>query len=279
MNTTNTINTMNEIKTPRKNYSSQKLIFNKKQKKRNIKIDLQLNKEKEFEIFSFDEEYVSKLKYYSPEMNTKNKYRKRESIYNINTSNNLPTIFKKYQIIDSKTLEETKRKLISKINVRKQIFENNIFDEMEHTRYVGRLENMYKENSLEKKRRELEVKIKKIKDLIKPLSDELSDTLNQIESYKIDLEILKNYKNYSLLKNNTKKYRNSISKTRSFLYNMIDDNKNNESNNNTNNNDISIDERNNAKNLKKMKKEIIFNNKLMIEKIRNKKKTLIEEKK
>ena len=183
-------NIINTIKTPRNNYSQRNIINqNKKQntKKLELKLDEKLN------IFSFDEEYVSKLKYYSPELNTKGN--KRETLYNIHTSKEIPTIFGKYQVFDYKNFEENNKKLISKINVKKQIFETNIYDEMEHTRYVGRLENMYKENTLEKKRHELEIKIKKIKSLIDPLSKELSDTLSQIENSKIDLDILKNYSN------------------------------------------------------------------------------------
>ena len=280
INVMNTINTLNSIRTPRNNYSSLKLTFNKyngnnkKQKKSNLKLNLESNKEKDVEIFSFDEEYVTKLKYYSPEINTKKKYRKRESIFSINASNNFPSIFKKYQMIDSKTIEETKRKLMSKINIKKNLFEKTIFDEQEHSRYVGRLENMYKENALEKRRHELEVKIRKIKDLMKPLSNELSDTLNQIESYKIDLEILKNYKNYSLLKNNVRKYRNSVRSSKIIL-NLFDQNKNNDTS--YNNNDISSENKN--KNLKKFKKEKNLSNKLLMEKIKNRKKSLIEEKK
>ena len=270
-------NTINTIKTPKSTYSSKKIIFNKKnQKTLNIKLDP--NFKKELDIFLFDEEYVSKLKYYSPNINIKNK--RRESLYNINMSNDFPTIFKKYQIIDNKSFEETKRKLMSKINVKKQIFEKNIFDEMEHTRYIGRLENMYKENTLEKKRNELEIKIKKIKDLMIPLSKELSDTLNQIESSKIDLEIFKNYKNYSLLKSNIKNYLHNESKS---TINMNND-ANNEVNNIANidlNNVINNDNNNNnsLEKMRRIKREKSLNNKLIMEMIKNKKKTLIEEQK
>ena len=270
-------NTINTIKTPKNTYSSKKIIFNKKnQKTLNIKLDP--NFKKELDIFLFDEEYVSKLKYYSPNINIKNK--RRESLYNINMSNDFPTIFKKYQIIDNKSFEETKRKLMSKINVKKQIFEKNIFDEMEHTRYIGRLENMYKENTLEKKRNELEIKIKKIKDLMIPLSKELSDTLNQIESSKIDLEIFKNYKNYSLLKSNIKNYLHNESKSTINMNNDV----NNEVNNIPNidlNNDINNDNNNNnsLEKMRRIKREKSLNNKLIMEMIKNKKKTLIEEQK
>lgn len=47
-------------------------------------------------IFSYDEEYVSKLKYFSPELNLKGN--KKETLYNINISSYLPTLFKKFPI-------------------------------------------------------------------------------------------------------------------------------------------------------------------------------------
>ena len=125
-------NTINTVKIPNNNnYSSKNikiLLHNKTRNKKNLNLNL-IDKPN---FFSLDEEYVAKLKYYSPDLNLKGN--KKETLYNINTSNNLPTIFKKYQIIDNKNLEENKKKLMSKINVKKQIFEKNIYDEMEHTR-------------------------------------------------------------------------------------------------------------------------------------------------
>lgn len=98
---------------------------------------------------------------------------------------------------------------------------------MEHSRYIGRLENMYKESTLEKKRHEIETKIEKIKSLIDPLSKELSDILNQIESSKIDLEIFKNYKNYSLLNNayHKKKYLRKDSRSNLSFYSNFQNSK------------------------------------------------------
>ena len=212
-------NTINTVKIPNNNnYSSKNikiLLHNKTRNKKNLNLNL-IDKPN---FFSLDEEYVAKLKYYSPDLNLKGN--KKETLYNINTSNNLPTIFKKYQIIDNKNLEENKKKLMSKINVKKQIFEKNIYDEMEHTRYVGRLENMYKESTLEKKRQELEFKIKKIKSLIEPLSKELSDTISQIENSKIDLEIYENLKIYINMDKKQKRIFHKESKSNLSLFNSI----------------------------------------------------------
>ena len=175
-------------------------ILSSKKKPKNKKLDL-----KEISnMFSYDEEYVSKLKYFSPELNLKGN--KKETLYNINISTYMPTIFKKFPIpLSDMNNFDMKKKFISQINLKNLIFEKNSNEEMEHSRYVGRLENMYKESTLEKKRHELELKMEKIKSLIEPLSKELSDILNQIESSKIDLEIFKNYRNYSLLNHAHKK--------------------------------------------------------------------------
>jgi peptidoglycan hydrolase CwlO-like protein len=110
--------------------------------------------------------------------------------------------------------------LVMDMNSDTLLFEKNTNEEIEHSRYVGRLENMYKESTLEKKRHEIETKIEKIKSLIDPLSKELSDILNQIESSKIDLEIFKNYKNYSLLNNayHKKKYLRKDSRSNLSFY-------------------------------------------------------------
>jgi hypothetical protein len=122
---------------------------------------------------------------------------------------------------------DMKKKFISQINLKNLIFEKNTNEEIEHSRYVGRLENMYKESTLEKKRHEIETKIEKIKSLIEPLSKELSDILNQIESSKIDLEIFKNYKNYSLLNSvyHKKKYLRKDSKSNYSLYSNFQNSK------------------------------------------------------
>ena len=232
-------NTINTIKTYKNN---------KKKKLKKLKLNEQLN------LFSFDEEYVSKLKYYSPDLSLKGN--KKETLYNINTSGQVPTIFKKYQIEDSKNYEENKRKLMSRINIKKQMFENRIYAQMEHTRYVGRLENMYRENTLEKKRQELEEKIKKIKSLIEPLSKELSDILRQIENYKIDLEIFNNYKNL-LDKSVKKRFLYRESKSNLNIFNNI-------------NNDNNISDKKSK--LKKEKEK-----KIIQEMIKTKKKSLIEE--
>ena len=66
-------------------------------------------------------------------------------------------------------------------------------DKFKRTKYEGKLENIYKENTLENKRTEIETKINKLKRLIEPLSLELSQTIKQIENYQLDLQIIKNF--------------------------------------------------------------------------------------
>ena len=257
---TKQFNTINTLKTYKNNLSRNNRLLQKKTTKfNNLKLNLN---EKLNSIFSFDEEYVSKLKYYSPELNLKGN--KKETLYNINTSGQVTTIFKKYQIEDSKSYEENKRRLMSKINIKKQIFEKSIYNQMEHTRYVGRLENMYKENTLEKRRQELQEKIKKIKSLIEPLSKELSDILGQIENSKIDLEIFNNYRN--LLDKNMKK---------KFLYKESTSNLNIFSHINTINNNINNDNNNILDRKTKLKKE--KEKRIINEMIKTRKKSLIQE--
>jgi hypothetical protein len=191
-----------------------------KQKKKKLNIKEISN------IFSYDEEYVSKLKYLSPKLNLKGN--KKETLYNINISSYLPTLFKKFPIpLSDMNNFDMKKKFISQINLKNLIFEKNTNEDMEHSRYIGRLENMYKESTLEKKRHEIETKIEKIKSLIDPLSKELSDILNQIESSKIDLEIFKNYKNYSLLNNayHKKKYLRKDSRSNLSFYSNFQNSK------------------------------------------------------
>ena len=257
---TKQFNTINTLKTYKNNLSRNNRLLQKKTTKfNNLKLNLN---EKLNSIFSFDEEYVSKLKYYSPELNLKGN--KKETLYNINTSGQVTTIFKKYQIEDSKSYEENKRRLMSKINIKKQIFEKSIYNQMEHTRYVGRLENMYKENTLEKRRQELQEKIKKIKSLIEPLSKELSDILGQIENSKIDLEIFNNYRNL-IDKNMKKKFLYKESKSNLNIFSHI-----NNINNNINNDNNNILDRKTK--LKKEKEKRIIN-----EMIKTRKKSLIQE--
>ena len=265
-------NIIHTAKTPNNNYYSSKnikiLLHNKTRNKKNLNLNL-IDKPN---FFSLDEEYVAKLKYYSPDLNLKGN--KKETLYNINTSNNLPTIFKKYQIIDNKNFEENKKKLISKINVKKQIFEKNIYDEMEHTRYVGRLENMYKESTLEKKRQELEFKIKKIKSLIEPLSKELSDTISQIENSKIDLEIFENLKNFINMDKKQKRIFHKESKSNLSLFNSIINRRDSiNTRSSINNESILVDK--DTKN--KWGKE--FEKKVMKEIMKTKRRSILEEKK
>ena len=72
--------------------------------------------------------------------------------------------------------------------------EMNILKKSHLLRKIGKRkqkqENIYKENALEKKRLDLEIKIKKVKNLIQSLSNDLKITINQIDNNNLDINVL-----------------------------------------------------------------------------------------
>ena len=64
---------------------------------------------------------------------------------------------------------------------------------------------LIKENKLENDRRDIEIKINKIKSIIKPLNESLTKIINEIESLKLDFDVLENKKTYSIIEKNLKK--------------------------------------------------------------------------
>ena len=75
------------------------------------------------------------------------------------------------------------------------------------------VENKILENKLENRRKELENKIVKIKENLKPLNDNLTKIISEIDNLKLDFEILQNNKTCSIIEKNIKK--------NFFLYNII----------------------------------------------------------
>ena len=67
------------------------------------------------------------------------------------------------------------------------------------------VENKIFENKLENQRKELENKISKIKQNLKPLNDELTKIISEIDNLKLDFEILQNNKTCSIIEKNLKK--------------------------------------------------------------------------
>ena len=170
-----------------KNYVPNKYILN-------LKTSRNAFKRKNLEIKSlsnFDEEYIQRFKYQLSEMNLK-KNNKNKLFHQELINSKFPSISKNSTMDFSK---KGRRKSILLIR--------NLKEEKTGTsKYEKKLENIYKENILEKKREELEIKINKIKSLMKPLSIELAKTLKKIDNYKLELDIINNF-NFS--ENNLRK--------------------------------------------------------------------------
>ena len=165
-----------------KNYESNKYILNLNTNKYNQRKTKYSLKRKNLEIKSlsnFDEEYIQRLKYRLSEITSTKK--NKNSVIN----SKFPSISK-----NSKTFNFSRQRARRKSTI---LIKNLKEEKKTGTKYENKLENIYKENFLEKKRAEIELKISKIKSLMKPLSIELANTLKKIENYKLDLEIINNF--------------------------------------------------------------------------------------
>ena len=199
-----------------KNYEKNKYMFNLSENtfKNRLK---SLNKRKHLKIKSlsnFETEYIQRLKYKISDNNSMTNTKKNFLFGNLKLNINLPLLPKNGIIMNK-----------SKYTARKSFFlmrRQSLEEKMKKSKYEGKLENIYKENSLENKREEIENKMNKIKEIMEPLSSELSKTLKQIDSFKLDLELITKFK---LTESNFKKM--YFSKTK--LNNNIT--KNNESSN------------------------------------------------
>ena len=165
-----------------KNYESNKYILNLNTNIYNQRKTKYSLKRKNLEIKSlsnFDEEYIQRLKYRLSEITSTKK--NKNSVIN----SKFPSISK-----NSQTFNFSRQRVRRKSTI---LIKNLKEEKKTGTKYENKLENIYKENFLEKKRAEIELKISKIKSLMKPLSIELANTLKKIENYKLDLEIINNF--------------------------------------------------------------------------------------
>ena len=138
-----------------KNYGPNKYILNLKTN--NLKQNKNRNafKAKNLEIKSlsnFDEEYIQRFKYRLSEMNLK-KNNKKKLLHQELINSKFPSISKNSTMSFSK---KGRRKSFLLIRNLKE-------EKTGNSKYEKKLENIYKENILEKKREELEKKINKIK--------------------------------------------------------------------------------------------------------------------
>ena len=123
-------------------------------------------------------EYVSKLNFYSPEtIQEKDLYKNIRVMQNNNIN----------------SLEHKNKK--NNLYIEEQKFQTN------EDKYANKL----KENKLENERRDIEIKINKIKSIIEPLNERLTKIINEIESLKLDFDVLENKKTYSIIEKNLKK--------------------------------------------------------------------------
>ena len=194
-----------------KNYEKNKYMFNLSENtfKNRLK---SLNKRKHLKIKSlsnFETEYIQRLKYKISDNNSMTNTKKNFLFGNLKLNINLPLLPKNSSIMNK-----------SKYTARKSFFlmrRQSLEEKMKKSKYEGKLENIYKENSLENKREEIENKMNKIKEIMEPLSSELSKTLKQIDSFKLDLELITKFKltesNFKKMYFSKTKLNNNITKT------------------------------------------------------------------
>ena len=172
---------------------------------------LNINTNTTFNLFNPDEEYVTKLNFFS--IGTKKDNKQKITLYNLNTVPIFPSILKKDH--DNAESFKEKKRILNELNEKKTMFDKNNNPEGSKQTYVNRYENAFKENQLEKERKGVEKKMYKLKEMIKSLSNELSITIKEIDNLKLDVEIMQNYRSYNLFNENeksSKKIRKSVSK-------------------------------------------------------------------
>ena len=166
-------------------------------------------------LYDPDEEYVTKLNYFNinnPELQFSDS---KITTYNLNPLPQLTSIIKK----DKGNVESfnSKKKLLNELTSKKNTFDkrNSIYSSREA--FVNRFENTNKEIKKEKERKNLENKIHKLKEMITTLSEDLSSTISQIESLKLEIDIIQNYR--TCLNNN--KVSGSTDKENKFKNDML----------------------------------------------------------
>ena len=92
------------------------------------------------------------------------------------------------------------------------------------------MKNTFKENQLEKERKEIEKKIIKLKEMIKSLSNELSTTIQEIDNLKLDVDVMQNFRSYNLFNNNPIKSSTNETKDENYKRRKSINIKENESN-------------------------------------------------
>ena len=165
---------------------------------------LTINISNTFSLFNPDEEYVTKLNFFN--IGSRRDNAKKATLYNLNTFQQFPSIIKKDH--DNAESFKEKKRILNELNSKKTMFDKQNNSEGSKQTYVNRYENTFKENQLEKERKEIEKKMYKLKEMIKSLSNELSITIKEIDNLKLDVEIMQNYRSFNLFANSNKKNEN-----------------------------------------------------------------------
>jgi hypothetical protein len=135
--------------------------FDKKESQKNLKQNSYSN------LIDPEIEYVSKLSFYNHDITKENKYNlrtmpnfKNPTLNHENINNNIRTFIEEHKLKSNK----------------------------------DKFTNQIKEIKLENKRKDLEIKINKIKAYIKSLNEELANKISEIENLKLDFDALQNNK-------------------------------------------------------------------------------------
>ena len=171
-----------------------KTYHNKTHNKLRINTNTNSNTNNTFTLYDPDEEYVTKLNFFN--IDSQRDYIKKVTLYNLNTKPQFPTIIKK-DTDNAESFNEKKR-ILNELKSKKTMFDKKNNSESSKQTYVNRYENTFKENQLEKERKEIEKKMFKLKEMIKSLSNELSITIKELDNLQLDVEIVQNYRNYNL---------------------------------------------------------------------------------
>ena len=191
------------LTTYNKNYNTPKNIRSNKSYHNHSHYKMTISDNNTYSLYNPDEEYVTKLNFFNIGGKNDKKNKNKITLYNLNTVPVFPSILKK----DTDNVEsfKEKKRILNELNLKQTVFDKVNNAENSKQTYVNRYENTFKENQLEKERKEIERKIIKLKEMIKSLSKELSITIKEIDNLKLDVDIMQNFRSYNLFNSNQMK--------------------------------------------------------------------------
>jgi hypothetical protein len=202
------------LTTYNKNYNTPKNIRSNKSYHNHSHYKMTINENNAYSLYNPDEEYVTKLNFFNIGAKNDKINNNKITLYNLNTVPVFPSILKK----DTDNVEsfKEKKRILNELKLKQTLFDKVNNTENSKQTYVNRYENTFKENQLEKERKEIERKIFKLKEMIKSLSNELSSTIQEIDNLKLDVDIMQNFRSYNLF--NSNQIKNSINEIKDENY-------------------------------------------------------------